>query len=172
MSEHIFDSDEMALQNVDPNWTVEQLLSRNGVFFLKDIVGVLGFDPLKVKKEAKRSQSAGKSSWETIGVKKIWNHWIVRMTVFAPYYRKRLVSNIRKIPPGWDGNRLLEEKGLFLMTEVCKHIPFSAHQIRYRAKQSANSKQELGVWKDTDHNTFVVQMEVFSAWVKRLWSEN
>lgn len=172
MNENIFDADEMMLRNVDPNWTADELLSAQGIFFLKDIGDILDIDTDKIKKEARRLNSAGKNAWETIGAKKIWNHWIVRMSVFALYYQKKLVSKIRKIPPEWDGNRLLKEKGLFLMTEVCKYIPFSTHQIRYQVERTANAREELGVWKDEELNTFVVQMELFSVWVRWLLNKN
>ena len=169
--ENIFAKDEMGLRSIDSEWTAEDLLSQTGIFFLKDVVKVLDVDPVKVKLKAKEIRTKGKSAWDVLGTKKIWNHWIVRMKVFAPFYRQHLASNIRKLEPEWDGNTLLRQKGLFFLTDVCKLIPFSTNQLRYQAKRNPNSKKEYGIWKDSKLNVFVVDMDRFSPWINRLWSE-
>jgi len=107
-----------------------------------------------------------------MGIGKTWNHWIVRMKVFAPYYRKNLVPKARRIPKEWDGNTLLKQKVTYYLTDVCSLIPFTPHQIRYQAKKNAKSKKEIGVWKDKDLQMFLVDMSVFSKWIKTLWTGN
>ena len=165
----IFEDDEMTLRSVNTRWTEEDLLGEEGVFFLKDVVKVLDLDPVKVKKKAKEIEAKGLSTWDVMGARKVWNHWILRMTVFAPYYRKNLVSRVRSIEDTWDGNRLLTEKGLFFLTDVCRLIPFSTHQLRYQAKRNPRSKKEYGIWKDPELNSFVVDMERFGPWINSLW---
>lgn len=169
MVEQIFDKDEMALSEVHGDWDAETLLKQKSIFYLKDIVDTLEIDPLKVKRRANEIQKKGRSPWEVMGVRKMWTHWIVRMTIFAPYYKKNFEPKISRIESSWDGNTLLKQKGIFLLTAVCKLIPFSAHQLRYRAKRNPQSKTEYGIWKEKDLNAFVVDMEIFSKWVKTLW---
>ncbi len=167
--EEVFAEDEMSLRSVDPHWSGEELLSRPGIYFLKDVVKILQLDPVHVKKRARECQKKLLSSWQEMGVKKVWNHWVVRMRVFSRYYRRYLVPKVRRIEADWDGNRLLKEKGLFLLSEVCKHIPFGTHQLRYRAKKNPDAKKVMGIWKDGELNAFVVDMERFAPWLRRMW---
>lgn len=170
--ERIFAEDEMTLGEVKRHWDADTLLKQECIFFLKDIVVPLGLDPLKVKRMCKEMERTGKNPWEVMGVGKTWNHWIVRMKVFAPYYRKNLVPKAKRIPKDWDGNKLLQSKGIFYLTEVCNHIPFTTHQIRYQAKKNPRSRTEFGVWKDKELQLFLVDMGRFSKWVKTLWEGN
>lgn len=169
MIEQIFEQDEMLLAEVQKDWDAEELLSQQSIFYLKDIVDQLQLDPLKVKRRANELNKAGFNAWEEMGVRKMWTHWIVRMTIFAPYYRQHFQPRVNLIDPSWDGNTLLKQKGTFLLTAVCKLIPFSAHQLRYRAKTNPHAKTDYGIWKDKEMNAFVVDMEIFSNWVKTLW---
>ena len=105
-----------------------------------------------------------------MGARKIWSHWLIRMKVFAPYYRRHLKPRILRLEKTVDANRLLQRNGRFFLTDVCRHLPFSAHQLRYQAKNNPNAKQDYGLWKDPKLNAFIVEMEVFSQWVKRLWA--
>lgn len=170
MVERIFQQDEMSLSEVNQDWTAEQLLTRQSIFYLKDIVEILALDPVKVKRKANELLKKGDNPWEIMGVRKMWTHWIVRMSIFAPYYRQHFRSKIKHIDPNWDGNTLLKQDGIFLLTAVCKLIPFSAHQLRYRAKTNPDAASEYGIWKEPEINAFVVDMGIFSKWIKELWS--
>ena len=164
-----FQSDEQQLMDVDASWTPQELLEKENIFFLKDLNKVLDIDTTKVKKVARELKSKGGSTWDTMGIRKIWNHWMVRMTVFAPYFRENLISKVRTVKKNWDGNQLLQQKGLFLLTDVCKLIPFTSYQLRYQAKKNPNSREEFGVWKDKEMKTYLVDMEIFAEWVNTLW---
>jgi hypothetical protein len=166
----VFEKDEMILSDFNKDWSPKELLAKQEIFFLKDVVKVLKLDMNKVKKKAKEMEEHGRSPWEVMGCRKIWSHWMVRMKVFAPYYRKHLVPKVKRVEPHWDGNTLLSKKGHYLLTEVCKKLPFTSHQIRYQANKVKNPKQQYGMWKDKDLNAFVIDMEKFSPWIKRLWS--
>ena len=170
MVEQIFQEDEMALSEVNPDWSPDHLLEQKSIFYLKDIVDILMLDPVKVKRRANDLKKKGDSAWDLMGVRKMWTHWIVRMSIFAPFYRQHFQSKVRPLDPSWDGNTLLKQEGIFLLTAVCKLIPFSAHQLRYRAKTNPNAEKEYGIWKEKDLNAFVVDMKIFSTWVKGLWS--
>lgn len=167
--DNIFENDEQQLLSVPSNWTAGDLLGQTGVFFLKNVVKVLQLDSVKVKKMANALKAEEQQVWKTMGARKIWNHWIIRMEVFGPFYREHLVPPIRKIPKEWDGNVLLNQKGLFLLNEVCGLIPFSTNQLRHQARQHPNSQEVYGVWKDPELKTFVVDMERFAPWIRNLW---
>lgn len=166
----VFEADEMVLGEMNPEWTLEELLAEECIFFLKDIVDSLGIDVQKIKKHYKDIESHGDNPWVVMGVGKTWNHWIVRMKVFCHYYRSHLIPKAQRVPKEWDGNMLLRSKGTFYLTDVCERIPFTTHQIRYQAKKNPRSKQEYGVWKDEELQLFLVDMGRFSKWVKELWA--
>ena len=168
-SNPVFHRDELNLLEVNPAWDAETILSQQGMFFLKDIAKELDLEPIKVKVHAAALEKAGHSPWTAMGVRKIWNHWMVRMKVFAPYYREHLINRVKKIPPEWDGNQLIHQKGVYFLTDVCRVIPFTSHQLRYQAKRHPKAREELGIWKDPDVNAFVVDMELFGPWISRLW---
>ena len=170
--EIIFQPDELVLNEFDKTWAPKDILAKKEIFFLKDVTRVLKLDINKIKKKAKELQTKGKSSWDIMGTRKVWAHWIVRMKVFAPYYKKHLIPKVQKVESAWDGNTLLNQKGRYLLTDVCRKLPFTSHQIRYQANKSKNAKSEFGLWKDKDLNAFVVDMPKFAPWIKRLWAGN
>lgn len=170
MVDIIFEEDEMTLSQVNPSWNEAELTAKESIFYLKDILEVLQLDPAKVKRKANEFSDRGQDPWKTMGVRKMWTHWIVRMSVFSHYYRENLKPKVKSINPDWDGNTLLKQDGCFLLTAVCKRIPFSPHQLRYRAKINPNAKDEYGIWKEKDLNAFVVDMKVFSNYIKGLWN--
>jgi len=167
----VFAEDEAALARVDPEWTADQLLGREGVFFLKDVAKTLEIDPVKFKRRAREIRERGSSTWRVMGARKIWNHWIVRMKVFAPYYRRHFIPKVRRVPKDWTGNRLLQAEGVFYLAEVCRYIPFSTHQLRHQAKQNPKAREEYGVWKDVELGVFLVDMARFAPWIRELWSD-
>ena len=171
MFKKLFAEDEMKIPTFNPKWTTDELLGQEGIFFLKDVIKILGMDPGKIKKKAKTLEARGKNTYREMGVRKMWNHWVVRMKVFAPYFREHLIPLTRAIDPEWDGNTLLAQKGRFLLTEVAAMIPFSTHQLRYQAKKIANARQTMGVWKDETMNLFLVDMEKFAPYIEKLWRD-
>ncbi len=162
----IFADDEQ-LCEVSARWSAADLLGQPGLFFLKDICPLLGLSTPGVVAHAKTLTAKGQDPYEIMGVRKLWNHWYVRMRVFAPYYQAHLRSNIRTIRRDMDTNVLLAQKGLFLLSQVCKCIPFSAHQLRHQARKLPAS--ECGIFRD--HETYLVEMEIFGPWLSRLWQE-
>lgn len=167
--EKVFEADEMQLRTVDHNWTQEQLLSMDGIFYLKDVVGKLELTSADCKKRASDLEIAGKSPWEVMGLRKAWTHWIVRMQRFGEYVNNNAMPQIRHVDEYWDGNTLLAQKGQFYLTDVCEKIPFSAHQIRYQVRQNKHARRDFGVWKDEGYKTYIVEMEVFSRWIRSVW---
>ena len=168
--EKVFEADEMQLRSIRPEWTAEEMLGMEGIFYLKDVVGKLQLSSADCKKRATDIEIDGKSPWEVMGIRKAWTHWIVRMKKFAEYINDNSMPRIRQIDSSWDANELLSQKGQFYLTDVCDKIPFSAHQIRYQARQNPSTSREYGVWKDPGYKTYVVEMETFSKWIRSIWA--
>ncbi len=168
----IFQPDEMMLRRVESGWDRDQLLFQDdGVFLFKEISSLLDVSSAILKKKAQEIVASGQNPWDVMGARKLWNNWLIRIKVFGPYYKHHMVSKIKRDLPE-DGNELLESTGLFLLTEVCERLPFSAQQIRYQAKKRGErSRSEIGVWKDPSVGGYVCEMSIFSKWVKKAWSQ-
>jgi len=167
--EKIFNTDEMRLLNVKPEWNEDELLRQEGIFFLKDVAQKLQVHSSEFKKEARALEKEDKNPWEIMGIRKTWTHWQVRMKRFSPYYQAHRLPKIQTVEKHWDGNTLLSQTGRFYLTDVCEKIPFSTHQIRYQVRRCEDPKDEYGVWKDDQYKAYLVDMEKFSAWMKRIW---
>jgi len=167
-----FFDDELSLEKPEPGITAERLLRREAIFFLKDLVKPLGLDRLEIKRQVAKLEAEGKSAWETMGVRKVWDRWLVRMKVFAPYYRRHLIKDWRPIPSDWDGNRLLNERGVFKLAEVARKLPVNCEQLRHQAKVLAGARTVLGIWKDPVSGQFFVDMDIFSPWFRNLWDNH
>ena len=165
----IFHSDEMQLRSVNPDWAEEEMLEQDGIFYLKDVAQKLEIPSGEFKKEARKLDVEGKSPWDIMGIRKAWTHWQVRMRVFGPFYKKNWLPKIRTVDKDWDGNELLSQKGRFYLVDVCEKIPFTTHQIRYQVRRNKDAKKEYGVWKDEQYNSYLVDMEIFSEWMRKIW---
>ncbi len=112
-------------------------------------------------------EGEGKKPWDELGLRKTWAHWQVRMTVFAHFYQEQLRVPYLDIPESWDGNTLVNQhEGVFLLTEVCRLLPFTVHQIRY---QSIKNPSKMGVAKNRILGKYLVDIAIFGPWVKKKW---
>ena len=59
----IFNDDEMRLLNVKPEWTEEEMLNQEGIFFLKDVAQKLQVHSSEFKKEARALEKSGQNPW-------------------------------------------------------------------------------------------------------------
>lgn len=166
--EFIFAPDETMRIELDPNCSADDLLNQEGMIPLKDAARILRFDTGAAKRVSKHFQKLGKNVYEEIGLRKVMGHWMIRMSKFAPYYRQAYPVNYREVNPEWDGNELLAETGIFLLSDVCRLLPFSGHQLRYQAKQLKNPHKAIGVFTDPNGRYFVDMMP-FRAWIERVW---
>ena len=167
----IFDDDEKILYTYK-NWPKGELLSIEGIFYLKDLILPLGLDLFYIVKKVRTVRARNQKAYEVLGISQVWGRWVVRMTVFSRYYKATRMLRLSHIASGWDGNRLLEMEGVYPLTEVCRLIPFAARQLRYLVLKDPQSKEKYGVWKDADWNRYVVDISVFGPWVKKIWLNN
>jgi len=171
MNDRIFQEDEWTFLKPASGMTPEGLLRQEGLFHLQDIVDILDCPIGVVLDHANRLAEAGQDPLARMGLRKVFNRWIVRMAAFAPYYRRCLRPRWQAIPPDWDGNRLLSARGVFRLSQVARRIPFRSHQLRHRAKKHPDARRVLGVWKDAESGFFLVDMAVFGPWIKRVWRD-
>ena len=170
--EKIFEDDEMRLLAPKDFHSLKDLESQSGIAFFKDMTEVLGIDSPMIKKHHRKlvDEHGEKETYLIMGVKKIWNHWVVRIKVFIPYYKANFASDLKEVSPKWDSNQVLVQKGTFRLSDVCQKLPFSTHQLRYQARQEKDSKEIMGIWKDEELKIYLVDMETFSTWITDLWN--
>ncbi len=167
----IFDKDEMSLKSIDPNISSDELLNTEGVYYLKDVAKLLEIAPHDLKRRAHTFEDKGRDPWEIMGVRKTWSHWIIRMTRFSPYFRKFMLPRLNAVESKWDSNEMLAQKGIFYLSEVCEKLPLTPHHIKYQVRRNKKSREQFGVWKDIEYKTYLVDMEVFSKWIEKIWNE-
>lgn len=168
--EIVFQPDEMALKSIPKSMTEQELLNQEAIFFLKDVCRCLKLTPSDLKKRAMDDEKQGLDPWQTMGIRKTWTHWIVRMTVFKQFIEQQEPVRILRVNEAWDANTLLGQSGCFLLAEVCAKMPFTATQVRQEVRYAENSRMLYGVWKDPHHKGYLVDMPVFSRWIRRVWS--
>lgn len=166
----IFQPDEGALQTVNPDWDEETLLTQSGLFYLKDVAKVLPIKTSQAIRPARQCLEDGGDPYREMGLRRLFGHWVVRMSVFAPFYHAQLKPSYDRLDPNWDGNDLIHQSGTYVLADVCKLLPFSAHQLRYRAKHEADARTEMGVYRDPKTNQYLVDMRIFGPWAKRIWT--
>lgn len=168
MNEPLFDIDEMNFCKVEQDWGMDEILSQEGLFFLKDVANILCLTNQLVKIHVEALLASNRNPYDTMGVRKLWGHWVLRMKVFAPYYKNHLCPKYLPVRAHWDGNELLKQKGLYRLSEVCKKIPFSHVQLRTKAREP-HARTKFGMFKDEDSAHYLVDMEIFSVWLQRVW---
>lgn len=158
----IFAPDELRFIEVDPTWCIKEILSQEGLFYLKDVAKVLNLSNQLIKGHAEVLLGKRQSPYEKIGARLLFGKWIIRMKVFAPYYRELLYPRFQTIPQDWDANVLLSKEGIFKLYEVCQKIPFTYMQLRNKAREP-KAKETYGLYQD--EGTYLVDMEAFSLWL-------
>lgn len=74
--------------------------------------------------------------------------------------------NVKELPNNISKETILDIKGVYRLSDVCRYLPFAVHQIRHHAKK-VNDQTISGTWFDKELKRYVVNMEVFSQWVKQ-----
>jgi len=169
MTYQVLSQDEMGMEKVRSDITVEELLQKRGVFFLKDLLRILDLRVSDIRRHAQELEEQGDDPYEVMGVRKMWNHRIVRMAIFAPYYTAHFQPRWRKVSEDWNANRLFQERGVFRLADIVKLIPMTAGQVRHRARSHSDAKTILGVWKDDRTGVYLVDIQVFRAWFVEVW---
>ena len=151
-----------AVQEVDPTWSIPTLLAKTGPFPLEEVAGLLELTTATIKFEASQLDDSYQ-----MGIARLWNsgRWIVQMELFAPYYLEHLKHRIRRVPERWDANDLLSKKGRYFLADVCRKIPFKPYHIKRQIKING----DIGVWKDSTTDNYVVDMSQFGPWLKQVW---
>ncbi|CAM2009594.1 hypothetical protein [Acanthopleuribacter pedis] len=167
---HVFDKEEQTLIPINPDWSAETLLRQKGMIRVVNLVELLPVTSREIRREHDKLAAEGRDPYRVMGVRKVLGAWYLRMSVFAPYYRAHLVPIFRSVNPTWDKNTLLEQDGVFLLSDIQHITPFSGHQLRYQARRLAKPRETMGVYKDPELNRYLVEMPAFRRWLFKLWA--
>ncbi len=159
----------LQVQPVSPDWSEEDLLSQDAVFYLHDVADKLEIPTAVLKRQAADLERTGGSPWDAFGLRRVLRSWVVRMGRFADHYRREKRRTVREVKRDWDANAMLAQQGLFYLADVCEKLPFSQHQMRHQARRARATGEDLGVWKDQKRKAYLVRMETFSEWLKEIW---
>jgi hypothetical protein len=170
VKEIIFQLDEIEFRHVDPEWDRETLLAQDGIFYLKDLIEPLNLSRVRLYKAAETLHASGQDPWMVMGLRTVWTFWLIRMKTFSKYYGPHVRRPFKKVPETWNANDLANQtEGVYLLTEVCKLIPFTVHQIHFQAKKHPQARQKLGVWRDETLGVYLVNLVAFSPWLRTTW---
>ncbi|MDJ0841660.1 MAG: hypothetical protein QNK37_34455 [Acidobacteriota bacterium] len=159
--EQVFQAEELSLVEVDETWSQEFLLKQKGMFFLKDVAGKLRINSTVIKNRYRDLEREGKDPYAHMGVRKVWNHWMIRMSTFSVYYRRHLAP-VSRIPAGLDEDGVLSLDGVYWLSDVVKFLPVQSHALRYHVKKYHNPRKKIGIWKDGKRRGYLVDMPVFA----------
>ena len=168
---NVFGDDERTLIQHPTGETAEELFAQEGVMYLKDVCRALKASIPEIKWLSGTINDNGGDSWTQIGVRKAWTHWIVRISVFREWFHRPDTIIVHTVDRSWSTATLLSQTGYFSLREVCTKIPFNHQEVRSQAQQNPNTRIEYGVWKDEDMGRYLVKMEVFSEWLRKVWHE-
>ena len=160
----IWDVDEQGIKQIDESWTLEQLLTQQSIFYLKDIATPLRIDVKELMLRVNEIQESREKTYETMGLVKIWNHWIVRMKIFAPYYREWLM--VRRVPRDTEPKKVLTLNGTFLLKDVCDNLGIDILEVTSLVARRPKLRLKTGVRKDRVIHKWVVTMVLFRRWFK------
>lgn len=170
----IFNDDELSLNRIDPLWTAEELLNQTGLFYLKDVSPLLSIHTGGVLQKIRDLKIERADYYDRLGLRRVISHWLVNMQRFAPFYREHLKPTHQKVDPNWDGNDLLDQQGIYLLSDLCKLIPFTTSQLRNHAKNLENAREEMGLFMDhqSKRRQYLVEMPTFKIWIKKVWQND
>ena len=160
---------KLTLGNPDHYDLVADLLRAEGLFPLEAVTARLDIDSANLKQWAWECEKEGGSPEREIGIIRTNTGWLLHMGYFREFYHNGLRHRPRPVHPDWDANRLLRQKGRFLLTDVCRKLPFTIDQIRYRIKTASDPETEMGIIRR--RNRHLVDMEIFAKWIRGIWHE-
>lgn len=168
LSDLCFEPDERKLEVPDPKWSKDNLLGQKALFYLKDVGKFLDFDWTLVKIYCER-QKIDQNIWETMGLARLYSHWIVKMARFSIWYRASIFSKIRKPDPSWTIEELLAQQDHFFLADITKAL---AIFINLRTVyDNPKPYKERGIWRAKEISRYVVDMSLFSKWAMDEWGK-
>ncbi len=182
----LFASDEI-LREVDPEWTVEEMLSQRGMFRFSRVIEKLGLDPHKFR-HFLRTHEDEDELYREWGITK-GGQFRVRMAVFrhkVPTAMKRFKKGSRRPPPYYDPSMpsafqtlpedLTREEFFLLEGNYKLNDVMSAGMLPYELREVQrfidNDGDRLpyevcGVWKSKKF--FLCRFEKFIVWIYSLF---
>lgn len=138
------------------------LLDQRSLFVLAEIE-----DDLRIKAKtfidaATVVQEGGSSTWQLMGlVPVIGNQWLVYMPIFSILYQN-CSKNLSKDASAWTTKGLLEQIGIFRLTDFEKMFPdLQTDKIE---RMAVSERKDAGIWYATSLG-FVIQRDILAKMV-------
>lgn len=170
-------------RDVDPRWTLDELLEKDAVFNLKDVAALLpDLETRDLRNVHDRFKKRGEHPMESMGVGKILGSWIVSMKEFALYYKNVHLPNqgaIQEAPDVDTLHELFQLTGVFRLKDIAAYLPIQEHAIQNymrdernrlaeEGKSETDTRDLYGIWLDPGAGIYLVDMEPFSQWFSSL----
>ena len=149
-------------------------LNKTGSLPIRKFENLLQVDLVYLIAACNRMEEKNLEPKERIGIVRQNGIWLAKMERFGPWYLKKVHNKvIRRVPFYWGTNKLLDQRGLFLLGDVCKHIPFTSGQIKHHINKFSDPRGKFGVWAASDgahKGNYLVDMAVFGPYLKGIWT--
>lgn len=182
----LFDPDER-YGTVDPNWSREELLRKEGIFKLTHVCNLLSLNQPALRKLLNEELKEGKDTYRLYGLRREQGSWIVRMKTFARMlikieeavgFRKKRIRTGR-VPEGISYGDFFKLEGIFKLADVMEpnFLPYSYEQITTLIKRGQDpeddksfTREVCGCWLDPERSRFwLCNFQPFLAFALSLW---
>ena len=158
-------ADDKLMQEVDPDWSPEELLMQEGLFNLTDIAPLLDLD---IRNLTRYAAKLGKEARQKMGLDRVGGLWVVQMRVFAPFYRTNPFRRVKRLPRDWTPEMLKYQDGVFWLTDVCRVLGLNAERVRDQACQDPERFRRRGITPGPDGKRYQVDIGLAMDWLQSL----
>ena len=156
------DLKELSLDDIPESWGALEILNYEGLAHLKQIAQRLRFQEDEAIKKARALERAGCLMWENLGIRKVWNFWVVNMPLFKKFYF-RYFFPYQQVQDKWKPRELFFQDGLFFLDHVCDKLPPQKAALIPRGI----GQRESGISEDEQMKCMVIDLERFRTWSNR-----
>ena len=169
----LFQSDEVS-REIDPNWTEDDLLAKDGLYGLSKVADHFNLDKRKIREFAREEEKAGIDIYQEYGLKKIeGSQWKILMRNFKDVYedfKRRFSMNvvkedIQRIPKTIGRDEFFKLRGYFKLKEVIRqgYLPFEHREVIAYLNRLKDPREEAGAWKGpkewyVDFEPFIINL--------------
>ena len=158
---------DLTVSEIPQAWSALDILNHQGLVSLNDIAERMRFQPEAITEKARKLQNAGCPMWESLGIRKVWNLWVVNMSLFKSFYL-RYFFPYQRIHEHWNHQRIFMENGVFLLDHVCAALP--PQKVTMILKASIHP--ESGISEDHQMKCKVIDMKRFRNWFQQAKQED
>lgn len=170
---NLFENDEIS-REIDPSWSIEDLLEHDGLFSLSKVAEHLGLDKRKIRELAREKEREGVDIYEIYGLKKIeGSQWKVLMRKFKKIYPElegrfsmnEVRENIQRLAGKLSRKAFFDLRGYYKLKEVIGQgfLPFEHREVIAYLNRLDDPRREAGAWKGpkewyVDFEPFIINL--------------